>query len=111
MKERDETAYLEAMLDRRETLQQLMERVDYNRRHRGKKMMTGRNDELVELRGTYIRDSDSGKAALFKFEGTPTESGKATVWLPHSQIEIDGELRKECEVAMPQWLAEEKELI
>ena len=60
--------------------------------------VTGRSD-LVEI-ADEIRDDTREKAILFY-------DGARTVWLPRSQIEINGD----STVTMPEWLADDKGLI
>jgi hypothetical protein len=40
-----------------------------------------------------------------------TADPKDAVWMPLSQIELDGEIGETCTVTLPEWLALEKGLI
>jgi hypothetical protein len=49
---------------------------------------------------------ETGGAVLVK-----AEEGADGVWLPKSQIEVDGDIGAYGEVTLPTWLAEEKGLV
>ena len=79
-------------------------------------MPTGKSD-LVDVTLEYRRESPTGSSIGF-FQGEVEEDGRGGqreiwIWLPKSQIEIDGEQKhgKTVEVAMPEWLAMDKWLI
>ena len=81
-----------------------------------KTMPTGKSD-IVDVHLEYRRVSPSGSSIAF-FQGEFEEDGRGGqrevwVWLPKSQIEIDGEEKhgKTVEVSLPEWLATEKGLI
>lgn len=64
-------------------------------------------DVCVEL-----RSDDSAKAAIAVFDGKTDEKGREVwIWLPRSQIEIEHGKDGTATVSLPDWLANEKELI
>lgn len=74
-----------------------------------------RDDDRIELTLEFRRESTSGQAIAFfqgDYEDTVDGKGKELwVWLPKSQIEIIKRKDDVCTVAVPEWLAKEKELI
>lgn len=69
------------------------------------------NNETEEYRGYYIAETDM--AILFR--PTDWEEKDGNVWLPKSQIEYDKSIEYDREddivIEIPNWLAEDKELI
>lgn len=73
-------------------------------------MTTGRSD-IVDV--TLTRRAEKGKSIAF-WQGDRDDSGREIwVWLPISQIEIDGPDHRGATVtvSMPEWLAMQKGLI
>ncbi len=60
------------------------------------------DDEMVDIIGTTKAETDKG--VLIEF-------ADKEVWLPKSQIEDWPDIDEEGDVIMPEWLAEDKELI
>lgn len=63
------------------------------------------NSDLTDL--TLQLHVETAKAILVSDDGDPDNA----VWLPKSQIEFEKKKGNLVEVTMPQWLAEEKELV
>jgi len=77
-------------------------------------MTTGKSD-LIDVTLEY-RMENAAKTSTAFFQGKYDGAGSQKenwVWLPNSQIEIDGvkERGQTVEVTMPEWLAHNKELI
>lgn len=73
-------------------------------------MTTGRSD-IVDV--TLTRRAEREKAIAF-WQGDRDDTGREVwVWLPISQIEIDGPDHRGATVtvSLPEWLAKDKELI
>lgn len=65
--------------------------------------------DLVDLSGIKLNETE--KAVRVRFYGTPGEDYR-DVWLPKSQIEEEPmQTKNGVLITMPQWLAEEKELV
>ena len=64
--------------------------------------MTG--SDMVEISGELIHETD---------EAILIDDGNRRVWLPRSQIEMDGTAFAgyNIKISVPEWLAQEKELI
>ena len=64
--------------------------------------------DLVDITLIRVQEAPSGKAWGFK----ETENSEGLVWLPKSQIEMESTKKEGIfMVTMPEWLAQDKELI
>lgn len=81
---------------------------------KGTEMTTGKSD-LIDVTLEY-RQENAAKTATAFFQGEYEDTAQKKeiwVWLPNSQIEIDGvkERGQTVEVTLPEWIALQKELI